>query len=91
MAKLTKEELIRKISEKVEDNELQVELMEDITDSFGEEIDISELDELKNKYDDLMEKYRSRFLEVKEVKEELDESSEEEEMKEEEVIDVKEI
>lgn len=91
MAKLTKEELIKKISEKVEDNELQVELMEDITDSFGEEIDTSELDELKNKYDDLMEKYRSRFLEVKEVKEELDESSEEEEMKEEEVIDVKEI
>lgn len=91
MAKLTKEELIKKISEKVEDNELQVELMEDITDSFGEEIDTSELEELKTKYDDLMEKYRSRFLEVKEVKEELEESSEDEEMKEEEVIDVKEI
>lgn len=91
MAKLTKEELIRKISEKVEDNELQVELMEDITDSFGEEIDTSELEELKTKYDDLMEKYRSRFLEVKEVKEELEEKSEDEEMKEEEVIDVKEI
>lgn len=91
MAKLTKEELIRKISEKVEDNELQVELMEDITDSFGEEIDTSELEELKTKYDDLMEKYRSRFLEVKEVKEELEEKTEDEEMKEEEVIDVKEI
>lgn len=91
MAKLTKEELIRKISEKVEDNELQVELMEDITDSFGEEIDTSELEELKTKYDDLMEKYRSRFLDVKEVKEELEEKTEDEEMKEEEVIDVKEI
>ena len=91
MAKLTKEELIKKISEKVEDNELQVELMEDITDSFGEEIDTSELEELKTKYDDLMEKYRSRFLEVKEVKEELEEKSEDEELKEEEVIDVKEI
>lgn len=92
MAKLTKEELIKKISEKVNDNELQVELMEDITDSFGEEIDTSELEELKVKYDDLMEKYRSRFLEVKEVKEEIEEKTEEpEEIEEENVIDVKEI
>ena len=95
MAKLTKDELIKKISEKVSDTEVQVELMEDITDSFGNEIDTSELDALQKKYDELMEKYRSRFLEVKEVKEEIEEAKEDsedsEELKEEEVIDIQEI
>ena len=95
MAKLTKEELIKKISEKVSDAEVQVELMEDITDSFGEEVDNSELAELKVKYEELMNKYRDRFLEVKEVKEEIEdaqsESEDSEEMKEEEVIDIQDI
>ena len=94
MAKLTKEELIKKVSEKVTDAEVQVELMEDITDSFGEEIDNSELEELKVKYDELMNKYRDRFLEVKEVKEEIEDAQKEdseEELKEEEVIDIQEI
>jgi len=95
MAKLTKEELIKKVSEKVTDAEVQVELMEDITDSFGDVVDNSELEELKAKYDELMNKYRDRFLEVKEVKEEIEqaqeENSEEDELKEEEVIDIQEI
>ena len=94
MAKLTKEELIQKISEKVSDAEVQVELMEDITDSFGEEVDNSELEELKIKYEELMNKYRDRFLEVKEVKEEIEDAQEDsgsEELKEEEVIDIQEI
>lgn len=92
MAKLTKEELIKKISEKVSDAEVQVELMEDITDSFGEEVDNSELEELKVKYDELMNKYRERFLEVKEVKEEIEDAQENpEEVSEEEVIDIQEI
>lgn len=95
MAKLTKEELIKKVSEKVTDAEVQVELMEDITDSFGEEVDNSELEELKVKYEELMNKYRDRFLEVKEVKEEIEQaqenSEEETEVKEEEVIDIQEI
>ena len=95
MAKLTKEELIKKVSEKVTDAEVQVELMEDITDSFGDVVDNSELEELKVKYDELMNKYRDRFLEVKEVKEEIEEAqkedSEEDEVREEEVIDIQEI
>lgn len=95
MAKLTKEELIKKVSEKVTDAEVQIELMEDITDSFGDVVDNSELEELKVKYDELMNKYRDRFLEVKEVKEEIEdaqkEDSEEDELKEEEVIDIQEI
>lgn len=93
MAKLTKEELIKKVSEKVTDAEVQVELMEDITDSFGDVVDNSELEELKVKYEELMNKYRDRFLEVKEVKEEIEQAQEEnsEELKEEEVIDIQEI
>lgn len=99
MAKLTKDELIKKVSEKVADSDLQLELMEDIADSFmdGDVVDRAELDKVSQELADLKEKYRSRFLEVKEVKEIVDEVKEEttpeesEELKEEEVIDVQEI
>lgn len=98
MAKLTKEELIKKVSEKIEDTDLQLELMEDITDSFmdGEVVDKAELDKVSKELADLKEKYRSRFLEVKEVVEAVEEAKEEvtdseDELKEEEVIDIQEI
>lgn len=95
MAKLTKEELNKKISEKVSDAEVQVELMEDIADSFGDVIDNSELEALKVKYEELLNKYRDRFLEVEEVVEEVkdaqEKSEEPEEIKEDEVIDIQEI
>lgn len=99
MAKLTKDELIKKVSEKIEDSDLQLELMEDIADSFmdGDVVDRAELDKVSQELADLKEKYRSRFLEVKEVKEVVDEVKEEttdpesEELKEEEVIDIQEI
>lgn len=92
MAKLTKEELISKVAEKVADKELQIELMEDITDSF-EDGNVA-LAELQTKFDELQEKYRQRFLNVEEVKEEIVEEVKEEptdEIQEEEVIDVQEI
>lgn len=93
MAKLTKEELINKVAEKVADKELQIELMEDITDSF-EDGSVA-LGELQAKFDELQEKYRQRFLNVEEVKEEIAEVVSEEpttdEIQEEEVIDVQEI
>ena len=77
MAKLTKEELIAKVNEKLADNsELAVELMEDITDSF-ENVDLSGYVE-KVVYEELLQKYKDRFLNPEEVKEEI---------KEEEVID----
>ena len=77
MAKLTKEELIAKVNEKLADNsELAVELMEDITDSF-ESVDLSSYVE-KVLYEELLQKYKDRFLNTEEVKEEI---------KEEEVID----
>ena len=93
MAKLTKDELIAKINEKLSDNsELAVELMEDITDSF-DTIDTSEyekqIEEEKAKYEDLLQRYKDRFVsaEVIEEKEEVEEPAQEDA----EVIDVKDI
>lgn len=89
MAKLTKDEFIKKYNEKLADNnELAVELMEDITDSI--ESDITELEDMKKKYDDLLNRYKERFMAPEEVVEEVkDEATEV--VDEEEVIDVKEI
>lgn len=85
MAKLTKEELIAKINEKLADNsELAVELMEDITDSIDS--DISELEDMKKKYDELLNRYKERFMNPEEVKEEI-----KEEVIEENVVDVEDI
>ena len=92
MAKLTKEELIAKVNEKLADNsELAIEFMEDITDSF-ESVDLSGYVE-KAMYDELLQRYRDRFVtgeldkdiakEVEAPAEEIDE--------EEKVIDVQEI
>lgn len=89
MAKLTKEELIAKVNEKLADNsELAVELMEDITDSF-EEVDLSGYVE-KIIYDELLQKYKDRFLNPEEIKEEI---KEEEILSEpeEKVIDIQDI
>lgn len=89
MAKLTKDELIAKVNDKLADNsELAVELMEDITDSF-ESVDLSGYVE-KILYDELLDKYKSRFLAPEEVKEEEKVEVMDEEPQE-EVIDVEEI
>ena len=89
MAKLTKEELIAKVNEKLADNsELAIELMEDITDSF-ENVDLSGYVE-KVVYEELLQKYKDRFLNPEEVKEEIKEEEVIEEP-EEKVIDVQEI
>lgn len=89
MAKLTKEELIAKVNEKLADNsELAVELMEDITDSF-EEVDLSGYVE-KIIYDELLQKYKDRFLNPEEIKEEIKEEEVIEEP-EEKVIDIQDI
>ena len=94
MAKLSKDELLKKITEKVTDEDLVIELMEDISDSldvsYEEEKKVLEdkINELELKLEDLKTKYKERFLKgevIEEVKDEI------EEPKEEEVIDVKEI
>ena len=89
MAKLTKDELIAKVNEKLGENpELAVELMEDITDSF-ENVDLSGYIE-KIVYDELLQKYKDRFLSGEEVKEEIVEEEKIEEPVD-DVIDVQEI
>ena len=95
MAKLNTEEFKTKYSEKIVDNdELLIELMEDITDSLSieesEELDTikKELEDAKAKYTELLGKYKERFLSAVETPVEDEEI---EELKEEEVIDVKEI
>ena len=87
MAKLGKEELLAKVNEKLGDNsELAVELMEDIADSF-ESVDLSGYVE-KVMYDELLQKYKDRFLNPEEVKEVKEEAIEE---PEENIIDVEDI
>lgn len=97
MAKLTKDELLSKISEKVENQDLSIELMEDISDSFDvDESSIkaeyeSKISELTEALDELKRKYKERFVKGEDVIEEAKEEIAPEELTEEEVIDVKEI
>lgn len=96
MAKLSKEELIKKVSEKVMDEDVSIELMEDITDSFDTETvdtsseDKARIEELETKLKEIKDKYKERFLKGSDEKEDIEES-EDTEMKEKEVIDIKEI
>lgn len=94
MAKLSKDELLQKITDRITDEDLVIELMEDISDSLDvsaeEEKKVLEdkINELELKLEDLKTKYKERFLKgevIDEVKEEI------EEPKEKEVIDIKEI
>lgn len=94
--KLTKEELIKKYSEKLNDkveDDVTIELMEDISDSMGE-IDTTEIEALKTENekliaerDEIKARYKERFLES-----DIKEPEEDKEIVEEkEVIDIKEI
>ena len=92
-------DIIDKVKDKVEDKDLQMELLEGITDSIEPQEEMIskaeydklnvELDIMKKKYDELRDKYISRFgnsssntpNEVEEVKDE----------EEKEIIDVKNI
>ena len=97
MAKLTKEELLKKISDVIEDKDLSIELMEDVTDSFEDQkvddiLDSNkdeEIESLKMEVESLKDKYKQRFLNPEEVKEELKED--EDVPEEQNIVDVKEI
>lgn len=94
--KLSKEELKKKIDEKIEDEDLKIELLEDIEDSVDvtkeddtEKVEKTAYDEVVAERDEIKRKYKERFLKGEEVKE--DEKEDDEDLKEEEIIDVKEI
>lgn len=89
--KLSKEDLIAKINDKVMDEDVKIELMEDVTDSFegNDGKDNERVTELEEKLKNLQEKYKERFL--KNEKDDNEEKDEGEELEEKEVIDIKEI
>ena len=96
MAKLSKEELLSKITEKILDEDLSIELMEDISDSFGGDDESvkaeyeAKISELTSALDELKKKYKERFLKGEESEEDSKEEPSEE-LEEKEVIDVEEI
>lgn len=92
--KLSKEELKKKIDEKIENEDLKIELLEDIEDSVDvmkedetEKVEKTAYDEVVAERDEIKRKYKERFLNGEEQSEEV----KEEDLKEEEIIDVKEI
>ena len=90
--KMSKDDLIKKINDKVMDEDVKIELMEDITDSFEEgstsEEDTQRIKELEEKYKTLQEKCKERLLQGTEIKKE---DNEYDGLEEKEVIDIKEI
>lgn len=91
MAKLGKDEFNKKYSEKINDDSLLIELMEDATDSFDNESEVNslkaELEQRNKEYEELKSKYKERFLsgEVAPKKEV------EEVLQEKEYVDIREI
>lgn len=101
MSKLTKKDFIQKYNDMFEDDNyvfdkdsLSISLMEDISDSISDEeseelVSLrNELEKTKSDYLDLKEKYKERFLNAVDDKNDSDDL---EELEEKEVIDVKEI
>lgn len=89
MSKLTKEELIGKVNERLSDNsELAVELMEDITDSM---VEGEVTDEYKTKYEELLNRYKERFVSPEKAEEITKGDDVETDSEEEKVIDVENI
>lgn len=94
--KLSKEELKAKIDEKISDEDLKIEFLEDIEDSMDvsvdetEKVEKSAYDEVVAERDEIKRKYKERFFKGSEEDSE-EKEDDTEELKEEEVIDVKEI
>ena len=99
--KLSKEDLKKKVNEIVTDNDVAIQLLEDIEDSFDEsaEVDNTKIDELQakideqqSKIDELQEKYKERFLTGnKEEKTEDKKPEEDDGLEEKDIIYIKEI
>lgn len=96
--KLSKKELMQRVSDLIEDDEIKISVLEDMEDSITDEGNLDQvIDEtrqkeyevLKWKYEDLKTRYKDRFLKGSEEteKEDIDESEETEK----EIVDIKEI
>lgn len=85
--KLSKEELKQKINDLAVDDDVKITLLEDVEDSFETTEDNSEeLTALQTKYEELKEKYKSRFLTGKEEDKKEDDKKEEE-LEEQEIVE----
>ncbi len=97
MAKLTREELSKRVNDLELDDDLKISLLEDIADSITDESEEltklkEDISKLTEEYNALKEKYKSRFFETDNKEEVIEELVEEKlEDDEEEVIDIKEI
>lgn len=91
MAKLGKDEFNKKYSEKINDDDLLIELMEDATDSFDNESEVNslkeKLEQKEKEYEDLKAKYKERFL----SSDELPKKEVIEDIQEKEYVDIREI
>lgn len=91
MAKLGKDEFNKKYSEKINDDDLLIELMEDATDSFDNESEVNSLKEMleqkEKEYEYLKAKYKERFL----SSDELPKKDIINEVEEKEYVDIREI
>ncbi len=91
MAKLGKDEFNKKYSEKINDDDLLIELMEDATDSFDNESEVNslkeKLEQKEKEYEDLKAKYKERFL----SSDELPKKEVVEDIQEKEYVDIREI
>ena len=87
--KMSKDDLLKKIDTLEIPDDTKVVLMEDVTDSFEE---AKQEDDYKAKYEDVLTKYKARFLDSEAAETKPAEAEEKtDEMEEKEVIDVKEI
>lgn len=94
--KLSKEDLKKKIDEKISDDDLKIELLEDIEDSFETEsetetVSKEDYEKVVSERDEIKKKYKERFLSNEETKDDEEKEDEETGLEEKEVIDVKEI
>ena len=101
--KLSKKELMQRISDLIEDDETKVSVLEDLEDSIIEEGTAQEVmseeekrddEDLKWKYESLLTRYKERFLKGDEKEEDAEEDKKEEideELEEEKIVDIKEI
>lgn len=91
--KLSKEELKQKVNEVVSDDDIKISLLEDIEDSIEidetEKVEKTMYDDLETKYTELSQKYKDRFLNGDASEKIKDDDIKE--LKEEEVIDIREI
>lgn len=91
MARLGKDEFNKKYSEKINDDDLLIELMEDATDSFDNESEVNslkeKLEQKEKEYEDLKAKYKERFL----SSDELPKKEVVEDIQEKEYVDIREI